>query len=262
MIKGYSLPLTPKGNSSIVPAPPWHYVGNVLAIEYEADNKNIAAFLPEGLEPASNQCAVYFIEWQYCSELGEEHLDPVNSQYKETIILVSAKYNGAPVSYCPFIWVDQDLSLMRGLIQGWPKQIGETYITRSYNLPSKAAAKLDNGGKFGATLSVKGRRLVEARITLNEKTETLPNPAFAQAVNLRHFPELVKGKHNQPLIHELVQLKSRDLYVSPIWKGNAKLDFFDHPFIELPDLKPISVNNGYYFSVALTVDDLVQLKDL
>lgn len=260
MIKGYSLPLTPKGTSSIVPAPPWHYVGNVLAIEYETDIENITAFLPEGLEASTNQCAAYFIEWQYCSEFGEEHLDPINSQYKETIILVSAKYNGNPVSYCPFIWVDQDLSLMRGLIQGWPKQFGETHVTRPYNLPSKAASNLEQGGKLGATLSVKGRRLVEARITLNERTETLPNPTFAQAINLRHFPELVKGKHNQPLIHELVQLKSRDLYVSPIWKGDADLNFFDHPFIELSALKPINVKNSYYFSAALTVDDLIQLK--
>lgn len=260
MIKGYSLPLTPKGNSCIVPAPPWYYVGNILAIEYEADIENIAAFLPEGLEPSSNQCAVYFAEWQYCSELGEEHLDPVHSQYKETIILVSAKYNDSPVSYCPFIWVDQDLALMRGLIQGWPKQIGETHITRVYNLPSKASTQLAKGGKFGAALSVKGRRLVEARVTLTEETQGLPNPTFAQAVNLRHFPDLIKGRHNHPLIHGLVQLKSRDVSISPIWKGDAGLDFLDHPFLELPDLRPVKVKNGYYFSAALTVDDLIQLK--
>jgi len=261
MIKGYSLPLTPKGQSSIIPSPPWHYVGNVLAIEYEADIQNIAAFLPKGLELSSNKCAAYFIEWQYTSENREEYLDPVNSQYKETIILVSANYKGSPVAYCPFIWVDQDLSLMRGLVQGWPKQMGETHITRAYNLPSKAAGILGPGGKFGATLSVKGRRLVEARVTLEEQTEVLPNPTFAKAVNLRHFPELSKEKQAEPLFHHLVQLKSRDVLFTPIWKGKANLEFFTHPFIELPDLKPVNVNNGYFFSFALTVDDLLVLED-
>ena len=36
----------------------------------------------------------------------------------------AARFQGEPVAYCPFIFVDQDVSLMRGLIQGWPKQFG------------------------------------------------------------------------------------------------------------------------------------------
>ena len=32
MIKGYTLPRTPLGKSSLVPIPPWHYVGDVLAV--------------------------------------------------------------------------------------------------------------------------------------------------------------------------------------------------------------------------------------
>ena len=50
MLKGYSLPRTPKGISSLVTTPPWHYVGNCLAVEYEADADAVAAFLPPGLE--------------------------------------------------------------------------------------------------------------------------------------------------------------------------------------------------------------------
>jgi hypothetical protein len=37
MLKGYTVPRTPKGTSSLAPMPPWHYVGTALAIEYEAD---------------------------------------------------------------------------------------------------------------------------------------------------------------------------------------------------------------------------------
>ncbi len=262
MIKGYTLPRTPRGKSSLVPNPPWHFVGNVLAVEYKVDEDIAASFLPEGLELASNQCTAYFIEWQYASESGEEYLDPVFSQYRETIILLSASYNGSPVAYCPFIWVDQDKALMRGLIQGWPKQIGETWITRPYELSSKAAPVLGKGGKFGASLSANGRRLVEARVTLEEKADSLPSPTFANAVLLRYFPELVNSKHNKPAVHELVQLKSRDVEISPIWKGQASLNIFDHPYTELPDLSPTSVLAGYRFSVAVTVDDLLYLRNL
>lgn len=262
MLKGYTLPRTPRGTSSLAPMPPWHYVGTCLAIAYEAEPDAVRAFLPPGLEFDSPRCAAYFAEWQYASEDGEEYLDPVRSQYRETIFLLSASHKGTSCSYCPFIWVDQDVSLMRGLAQGWPKQIGSTWITRAYDLPSKATPALGPGGKFGATLAVKDRRLVEAVVTLREQTSRLPSPSFAGTVNTRYFPELVAGKHDTPAVHELVQLKSRDVRVSPIWTGEARLEIFDHPYLELPDLRPVKVIAGYRFSCALTVDDLVTLRDL
>jgi acetoacetate decarboxylase len=262
MLKGYTLPRTPRGTSSLAPMPPWHYVGNALAVEFEAAAEAAAAFLPEGLELDSACCAAYFVEWQYASETGEEYLDPIRSQYRETIVLLSARFGGLPVAYCPFIWVDQDVSLMRGLVQGWPKQIGSTWITRAYDLPSKASPIVGPGGRFGATLAAKDRRLIEAQITLRELTDSLPSPNFARAVNTRYFPELVAGKHDSPAVHQLVQLKSRDVQISPIWKGSAAIQIFDHPYLELPDLRPTAVIAGYRFSFALTVDDLIPLRDL
>ncbi|MGA2254924.1 MAG: acetoacetate decarboxylase family protein [Thermoguttaceae bacterium] len=261
MLKGYTLPRTPRGTSSLAPSPPWHYIGNCLAVEFEADPEAVASFLPPGLEFHSPQSAVYFADWQYASESGEEYLDPVRSQYRETIFLISASHDGNPCAYCPFIWVDQDVALMRGLVQGWPKQIGSTWMTRSYDLPSKATPVVGPGGKFGATLAVKDRRLVEATITLQEQTVQLPTPSFARAVNVRHFPELVAGRHDLPAVHELVQLKSRDVHISPIWKGEACLQVFDHPYLELPSLRPVKVGAGYRFSCALTIDDLVVLRN-
>jgi acetoacetate decarboxylase len=262
MLKGYTLPRTPHGTSSLAPAPPWHYVGNALAVEFDTNPATAAAFLPPPLKLGSERCAAYFVEWQYASEGAEEYLDPIRSQYRETIILLSATFEGSPVGYCPFIWVDQDVALMRGLVQGWPKQIGSTWITRAYDLPSKAAPAVGPGGKFGATLAARDCRLVEAQVILRERTEKLPSPGFARAVNTRYFPELAAGKHDQPAVHELVQLKSRDIQVSPIWKGDAAMHFFDHPDLELPSLRPTAVLAGYRFSFALTVDDLACLRDL
>jgi acetoacetate decarboxylase len=262
MLKGYTLPRTPRGTSSLAPYPPWHYAGTALAVEFVADPERAAAFLPEGLEPADGRCAVYFVEWQYASETGEEYLDPVRSQYRETIVLVAARYEGAPVAYCPFIFVDQDVSLMRGLAQGWPKQAGSTWVTRAYDLPSKATPAVAPGGRFGATLAVKDRRVAEALVTLRAPDAALPTPNFARAVNVRYFPELAAGRHDMPAVHELVQLKSRDVAMSTVWRGEAALTVFDNPYLELPELRPTAVLAGYRFSFALTVDDLVPLRDL
>lgn len=260
MIKGYTLPRTPLGKSSLLPEPPWHFIGNALVVEYEADEAKAAAFLPEGLELDSGRCAVYFMDWQYASDKGEEYLDPVCSQYRETIFLLSAKYEGKPIAYCPFIWVSQDKSMLRGLIQGWPKQFGETWITRDFCMVSKAGPATGQAGKYGAALSVHGRRLVEATVAVQEEGAEMPSPAFAGAALIRFFPELEKSKQASPAVNELVRLKSRDVSISPVWKGPADLKVFEHPYTELPDLKPLRVGSGYRFTVACTIDDLEPLK--
>jgi acetoacetate decarboxylase len=262
MLQGFTSPRTPRGRSGLAPRPPWHYVSTSLAIEFEAAPAAIAAFLPEGLEPDSARCAVYFADWQFATDGGEEYLDPVGSQYKEAIVLVSAKYEGATVAYCPFIFVDQDVSLMRGLIQGWPKQIGSVWLTRAYELSSPASPPPGAGGRFGASLAVKDRRLVDASVTLRETTGTPPSPGFANAINVRYFPDLAAGHHDRPTVHELVQLKSRNVQFSAIWKGDASLTIFDHPSLELCDLRPTRILAGYRFSFAFTVDDIVHLRDL
>jgi acetoacetate decarboxylase len=263
MLKGYTTPRTPRGISSLAPTPPWHYVSTSLAIEFNADPEKSSRFLPEGLEASDDgRCAVYFAEWQFATDDGEEYLDPIRSQYKETIFLIAARYQDEPVAYCPFIFVDQDVSLMRGLIQGWPKQFGTVWITRAALLPSKAAPLEAAGGKFGATLSVRDRRVVEARVTLRTETDRRPSPTFARALNVRYFPELAAGKHDQPAVHELVQLKSRDVQFSTIWTGEAALRIYDHPYLEVGDLTPVSVGAGFRFSFAFTVDDVIPIRDL
>src|SRR6185503_3954297 len=122
--------------------------------EFTADPAKTARFIPDGLEPdVDGRCAVYFAEWQFATDDGQEYLDPVRSQYKEAIFLIGARHEGEPVGYCPFIFVDQDVSLMRGLIQGWPKQFGTVWMTRAATIPSKAAPMEAPGSRFGATLS-------------------------------------------------------------------------------------------------------------
>lgn len=258
MLTGYSLPLSPKGTANAVPQPPWYYTGNVLAIEYEADSERIIGYLPAPLKIESNKCCVYFIDWQYASENGNEHLNPVESQYRETIILMSARYNGEPVAYCPYIWVDQDKALIRGLLQGWPKQIGNTHLSKAFALQSKAAPQ--NIG--AATLSVNGKRYIEGCITFESTASGLPSPSFAKSTLIRHFPNLEKSRHHSPLISELVQLKSRNVEIGPIRKGSADLKFLIDACNELSDFKPTAIKCGYQFEVSLVVDDLQPLEKL
>ena len=146
MLRGYTLP-RPGGRSSLAPPLPWHYAGDCLAVEFEADPAAVSALLPAPLEFADARCCVYFIEWQFTTDGGD-------------------------------------------------------------------------------------------------------------------VPSLAAGRLGRPAVHELVRLKSRDVQVGPIMKGEASLALHDHPRLELAMLRPRRTGAGYRFSFALTVDDLETLADL
>jgi acetoacetate decarboxylase len=46
-LRGYTIPRSPEGRSSLVPYPPWHYVGDFLVIDFHADAETAASLLPE-----------------------------------------------------------------------------------------------------------------------------------------------------------------------------------------------------------------------
>jgi Acetoacetate decarboxylase (ADC) len=80
-LQGYTVSRTATGRASLVPPPPWHYVGDSLAVDYWADPDAARAVLPEGLDPHpdAGRCAAVFADWQSCSDGGAELLDPTRS---------------------------------------------------------------------------------------------------------------------------------------------------------------------------------------
>ena len=78
------------------------------------------------------RCAALFVDWQSCTDSGDELLDPVRGQYREFFLVVNAVLDGEHVTTCPYIWVDTDFALIRGWIQGFPKKLGSIHMTRSF----------------------------------------------------------------------------------------------------------------------------------
>jgi acetoacetate decarboxylase len=258
--QGYSLPLTPAGRSSIIPAPPWHYVGDFLVIEYWADPAAVEAVLPEGLEPFAEdpgRCAALFVDWQSCSDSGDELLDPIRGQYREFFLVVNATMDGEHVTSCPYIWVDTDFALIRGWIQGFPKKLGSIHMTRSFGLDCKA-----EGQRFAGTLAANDRRLATGTVMPSEVAQQGPTHNDPPLINRRHFPRLAAGHHGDPAVHELVRAKSRDRSISEIRTGPATLELYPAPNEEHDALSPVEMGNGFRFQFAYTVDDLETVKEL
>jgi len=160
--QSFTAPFTTTGRSALVRPPPWHYAGWLLNVAFRFDALAAVPLVPDAVGRPVGAGCVHFADWQACTD-GHELLDPVLSQYRETIVVLEIERpDGSRCMYCPAIWVDQDISMVRGLLQGWPKKMGSTWLTRSLPLDHPAAAPLRRGSKLGASLAVKDRRLFEA----------------------------------------------------------------------------------------------------
>ena len=136
----------------------------MLTIEYRTEPATWRALLPAGVEPADEDPGAVAIDLGRLAVVlasrGEELLDPVRSQYKECFVVVRCKWQGEHYSRCVFIWVDKDFALARGWYQGYPKKLGQIWMTRPVTV-GRAGPRLEPGGRFGATLAANDRRLAE-----------------------------------------------------------------------------------------------------
>lgn len=249
----FTPPFTSSGRSALVQAPPWHYAGWLVNVAFEFDAERGAALVPAELGAATGKGCVHFADWQACGDDGHELLDPVYAQYRETIVVleIAPKPGEGARFCCPLIYVDQDISMLRGWLQGWPKKIGNTWLTRSMPLIHPAAAPLSAGSRLGASLSVKERRLVDASVTLTgEKAERLGFLA-APTIGAVGWPDLTQpGSTATP---SYLRADIIDRVESGWTAGSATLRFHDHPVEELALLGEVRAGTASAGWMGLTV---------
>lgn len=258
---GFLFPRTPSGRSSLIPPPPWHYSGEMITVEYRTDPDRIADLLPEGaglVDDDPGAVALIWADWQSCGDRFEELLDPVRSQYKECFAVIRCQWDDQVWSRSPFIWVDQDFALVRGYHQGYPKKLGEMWMTRPV-VVGKAGPRLEEGGRLGASLAVAGRRIAEAVVTLGQRVET---PGFVNGhpmLHNRYWPSIESD--GSASMDELVTMSGYDGEIADVWGGEAELRIFDSPWDELSLLEPVEIIGGFYHRVGVSWRSGTTLRD-
>jgi acetoacetate decarboxylase len=263
MLKGFSVPLSPSGKSSLANLPPWHYSSDCLVVEYWADPKAVAELLPPGVtvdEASGGRAFFWFLDWQFTAS-NDEITDPARYQYREAFVLVEAVFEGKPINYCPYIFVDNDAAIARGWAQGFPKKHASVFQTRTFAAPSAAAAPLAAGSRFGGSLTAHGERLATARVQL-EQAVSDPAAIFNRPTTMRrYFPQLAKDLQSKPPVDQLTMSLTDNLAVVNVWEGSAELAIPAVAGEELHLIAPLKVGRGYRLGMAYSVTDLRILKD-
>jgi acetoacetate decarboxylase len=250
-LQGWTLPQTATGRSSIVAPPPWHYSGEIIAVDFNADQAAIAALLPDGLTPTpEGTVSVVFADWCSASDHDERVLaDPAVGQYHEAYLVLHALRGDKRLGRVPFIWVDSELSLLRGQIQGFPKKLGQIAMTKPVSL-GRGGVRKEKGAVFTAHATSHGRRVLTASVDLLDTTERLPRAATLPLIHTRLFPAIDRP---EPAVHEYQRSEISDFACGTIYTGSAKLALGDTEYEELSPLAPLTVGTGYVFSMAFSV---------
>jgi len=141
MLKGFTAPRSLLGAAALVPSPPWHFAGDVLAVEFWNDPDVSVHTLPTGVEldkKCPGHSVALFTDYQFTAQ-NDEYLDPARYQSRGFSVLLDAMWKGARIAWCPYCYVDNDAALMRGWIQGYPRKIGAIHQTRTFAAASAAS---------------------------------------------------------------------------------------------------------------------------
>jgi acetoacetate decarboxylase len=252
-LKGYMLPLSPEGRASLMDPPPWHYGGDVIHLNFLSDPEKARALLPPALEmgPNPGEGAVWFVEWVSVSDASPDlsFINPERSIYRECIVMLRCRFQDEPGYYVPYIWVDNDFTLMRGFIQGFPKKLGRVHITKLHPLTPKVGGRRAGARIKGICVSHE-ERIVEGSLVFTKKVSEGEAPQVKFYL-MRHFPDFANS--DKPLVHDITTSVVSNVKVEDVWAGDADIKFMPSAFEEVADLGPIQATGGFSFGLGLTI---------
>jgi acetoacetate decarboxylase len=250
-LHGWTLPQSATGRAATLPPPPWHYSGDVIAVDFRADPARIAELAPPGFVPTGDgACTFFFCEWASAAERDPRiQADPAKGQYREAYVVFVGTFRDAPVGRVPYIWVDSELSLVRGLVQGFPKKLGAVHMTRPVEL-GRGGSRKAPGERFAAHVSSLGRRLATASVRIEGSVQGQLPVGMRPLVHTRLWPAL---EGNAPAVHELSLVTVADVAMGTVWRGTAELEFGASEFEELDLLAPREVGAGWVYTTAFSV---------
>src|ERR1700675_44596 len=110
MLKGFTAPRSSQGAAALVPSPPCHFAGDVLAVEFWNDPDVSVHTLPTGVEldkKHPGHSVVLFADYQFTAQ-NDEYLDPARYQCRQFTVLLDAMWKGSRIAWCPYCYVDND----------------------------------------------------------------------------------------------------------------------------------------------------------
>ena len=200
------------------PYGPFHFVRReYLVVTYETDPEALRSALPEPLEPAPGNLAVF--EWMNMPDSSGF------GDYEESGSAIPAFFDGEPCNFSVQMYLDDEPPITGGReIWGFPKKYG---TPRLKTVKDTLTGTLHYGKERVAmgTMAFKYRSLADQADRVLRDLEKLN-------VNLKLIPDVDGG----PKIAQLVGYRLNDVQVHGAWEGPARLHLIPHVNCRAADL--------------------------
>jgi hypothetical protein len=180
-----------------------------MGVLFVTDPDIVAGYLPPEITPEeTGRASFVFGDWASSADDDPCWLaDPGRSQYLEAYVILYGTANGRPVGRVPFIWVNSDLAIVRGIVQGFAKKHADIALTRAVQL-GRGGVRREPGARFVSHVTSLGRRICTAAVTLERaEPELWPDgmtrpvldtrllPAFGDTTGVREHARNVVALH-------------------------------------------------------------------
>jgi hypothetical protein len=202
-----------------IPAPPWHFGSDVIQVDFQVAPATLAAFLPPGIEASAIEPGRVQIAFCSVAAVGDAAdqsvVAPGDANFEECLVKLRARAGDLEGWYVSHSWVTNDVSLQRGIVQGFPKRIGRVALTRFDTVQARAGGRW-KGARLGGVLEAPDG----LRLSVVHECAERPAPTDAPLPFLlcRRFPSLFA-----PLD------RSVDEIVSPIIENAVEVDVWSGP---------------------------------
>ena len=264
-VTGYTIPRSPEGRSSLVPYPPWHYVGDFLVVEYWADPEKAVSCLPEGARPAPRRRPLRGRLRRLAVVLGERR------RARRPVAL--AVQGGVPRRQrAPRRRGGDDVPVHLGrprlraharLAAGLPEEarldLDHAHVRpREPRRPRREGRARRSAAPAPPTSGASRRRRSRSSGSRRRGRRTTTRRSSTSVTSRGSRPDATTTRPST----SSPRSRSRDRVLSPVWEGSATLELFGAPHEEHDLLAPVRIGKGFRFTFGYTVDDLETVKDL
>jgi len=241
--KTFTLPITKSGLSQLVPPPPWIYAVEMISVRAYFNNEKLKDLIPPPLERTDGEGFIYIAKIFTIAGNRYDLLyeDPEQTKYMELGVFLKVKYGNNIYSYSPFMWVDKDMPLLRGILLGYPKKLAMISMSEFHKLLEGYEGPKE-GVIMGGYAVRGGKEIVRIKVRLKERSS---DPIFfGPIVQFRRFPSVIEGED----VYELGQIVSSDFMIGEEWKGDGEVIINKTATDEMDLLEVVKVIGGYYAS--------------